>query len=675
MKYILLFSLLFISAFTPSLVCAHSLLPAPQRVVWKKGIFSPKNGCQITYDSQETRINVARAQFPLEQDNKAVDSAPGRVCFSVLPTYSCSEAYNLRITPDSLIVSANSFIGFLHAKSTLEQLEDKDGCYPCCVIEDEPAYRWRGAMLDVSRHFFPISFLKKQIDVMSSYKMNRLHLHLTDAAGWRMEIKRYPRLTSFAAWRTDSLWKTWWNDGKRHYAQEGTPGAYGGYYTQDELRGLVRYAQERGITIVPEIEMPAHSEEVLTAYPELSCTHVPYKQADFCPGSVATYDFLENVLKEVMDVFPSQYIHVGGDEAGKASWGNCPLCKQKMKEEGIADVNGLQAHLIRHFGQFLKKHNRTLIGWDEIIDSTLEESSAVMVWRNVEAANDAIQLGHDVVLSPGAFCYLDGYQDSPDSQPEAYGGYRSLEMVYDFVPDKGIAPSNRKHILGIQGNLWTEYVPTESHAEYMLYPRLLAIAEIGWNGTAEKDFPEFRQRVLAQTIRLHKWGVNAFDLRKEIGNRPEVTHPIRHKAIGAKVTYHRKFNEKYCGTKETTLTDGLYGGWNYGDGRWQGFIGRNYLDVTLDLGKVMRVKEISTDFLQCSGPEIYFPAEYKISVSTDGETFAELKKTDHPVSKLPLNKIEQWGWKGRTTARYIKVEARSSAQHGGWIFADEIIVN
>lgn len=663
-------------AFPVETLTAQSLLPAPQKVKWEKGKFRTDVPFVIESDNKASGDLAVSAGWSLE--NKNAESVTSRrmryVTMTGMPSAGNEEAYMLKITPDTLEVRALTRLGFLYAKATLDQLRDKNGNYPCCVIEDEPAYRWRGAMLDVSRHFFPIPFLKKQIDVMASYKMNRLHLHLTDAAGWRMEIKRYPRLAKFAAWRTDSLWKTWWNDGKRHYVNEGTPGAYGGYYTQQELRDLVDYASQRGITIIPEIEMPAHSEEVLTAYPELSCTHELYKQADFCPGSMATYDFLENVLKEVMDVFPSQYIHVGGDEAGKASWPKCPLCQRKMQEEGIQDVQGLQAYLIRHFGEYLKKNGRTLIGWDEIIDPTLEETSAVMVWQNVKAAQEAIRLGHDVVLSPGAYCYLDGYQDSPNSQPEAYGGFQPLEKVYSYVPDEGMSAEERKHILGVQGNLWTEHVPTESHAEYMLYPRLLAIAEIGWNGTTVKNYPEFKERAIQACDQLQKRGVTTFNLRTEIGNRPEVLNPIQHKAIGAKVVYNKKYNDKYCGALEATLTDGLFGGWNYGDGRWQGFIGRNYLDVTVDLGKVQRIKEIGTDFLQCSGPEIFFPAEYKISVSEDGVNFKEVKKMERPVSKLPLNEIELWSWKGRISARYIHIEARSAAKGGGWIFADEIIV-
>ena len=262
---------------------------------------------------------------------------------------------------------------------------------------------------------------------MAQYKFNYLHLHLTDAAGWRIEIKRYPRLTNFAAWRPQASWTEWAANGHR-YTYADSCNAYGGYYTQDQLRHLVAYAAQRGITIVPEIEMPGHSEEVLTAYPELSCTHQPYQQADFCPGSIATYDFLENVLSEVMDVFPSKYIHIGGDEAAKKSWGSCPLCQQMMRQLAC-DKDGLQAHLIAHMGRFLQRHGRQLVGWDEVIAANLPANTTVMVWRDTQYAHRALQHGYGVVLSPGAYCYLDAYQDAPHTQPEAIGGYLPLDKV------------------------------------------------------------------------------------------------------------------------------------------------------------------------------------------------------------------------------------------------------
>lgn len=613
---------------------------------------------------------------------------------------TADEAYHLTLSPEGISVEAKTEIGRFRAAQTCSQLAAGGKAVGCCNIDDAPAYFWRGAMLDVSRHFFSLDFVKKQIDVLAQYKVNRLHLHLTDAAGWRMEIKRYPRLTGLGAFRTFDSWKTWWNGRadhggvddplRRKYVEEGQSGACGGYYTQDELRGLVRYAAERGITIIPEIEMPAHSEETLTAYPELSCTHEPYKQADFCPGNVATYDFLEHVLEEVMDVFPSAYIHVGGDEAAKASWATCPRCQQKMKELGIwtpesgqpannDQLHKLQAHLIAHMGDFLQQHGRRLIGWDEVIDEHLSKNTTVMVWRNADFAADAVRNGYDVILSPGSHCYLDGYQDAPNLEPEAMGGFTPLEKVYGFVPGEALTAEQReRHVKGVQGNLWTEYVPTEAQVEHMLYPRMLALAEIGWNGTATKDYAAFRRRALTEVERLRANGVMAFDLKNEIGDRKEFATPIRHKASGAKVTYapEAPYNTTaYAAAGDASLTDGLRGSWSYGDKRWQGFIGgKDYrFDVTLDLGRKTSFSSVSTDFMQMCGPEIFYPADYVVSISDDGQTFRELGRMHRDSERTVNPDVLTFAVRKAAKARYIRVQATASA-FGGWLFADEVVV-
>lgn len=662
------------SSLLPSGLSAQTLLPLPQHATFGKGSFALSSPYNI-YNKVGAEADNVYTHALLQATNGG-NAGKRAVVFNQLTEGGSTnpEAYRLHVTPDTVAVYASTAEGFLRAGQTLAQLTTKEKI-SAADITDSPAYAWRGVMIDVSRHFFPISFLRKQVDVLARYKINRLHLHLTDAAGWRMEIKRYPRLTSFAAWRTDASWKTWWNDGKRHYATADSASAYGGFYTQDELRSLVHYAAERGITIVPEIEMPAHSEEVLTAYPELSCTHEPYRQADFCPGSVATYDFLENVLREVMDVFPSKEIHVGGDEAGKASWGNCPLCRHKMEELGLKSVDGLQSHLISHMGRFLEANGRSLVGWDEITDSNLPAQTTVMVWRGTEKAGEAIRHGYDVVLSPGAYCYLDSYQDAPPTQPEAIGGYLTLEKVYSYAPGAELTAEERTHIKGVQGNLWTEYVPTASHAEYMLYPRALALAETGWNGTAKKDFADFHRRAVAET----KWlrseaSVNAFDLSREKGERSERAVLVKHKALGAKVTYNLPYHDYYPAAGEGSLTDGLRGGWANNDGRWQGFISGKRFDVTLDLGKTTQVSQVSTDFMQACGPEIFYPSAYIVSLSTDGEHFTEVCRQTFKSEKTIQPDVQTYSWKGRSTAaRYVRVQALPSA-FGGWIFADEVVV-
>lgn len=647
---------------------AQSLLPKPQSFTARKGVFgTAANSFKIKNEAGPDAENIYTAEFSA----KSAPQARRVVRFTRLAGASSGEAYTLHITPDTLLISAASADGFRFAWQTINQLSTKKGI-AACDVSDAPAYKWRSLMIDVSRNFQPISFLKKQIDVMSQYKFNRLHLHLTDAAGWRMEIKRYPRLTTMAAWRPERTWKDWSNNGAC-YSQEGSDSAYGGYYTQDELRELVKYAAKRGITIVPEIEMPGHSAEVLTAYPELSCTHEPYKQMDFCPGSVATYDFLENVLKEVMDVFPSKYIHVGGDEADKISWPTCPLCQRKMKELGT-DKDGLQAYLIAHFGKFLSEHGRQLVGWDEVIAGNLAKNTTVMVWRGLEKAHEAIEHGYDVVLSPGEFCYLDAYQDAPVTQPEAHGGYLPLSKVYSYVPGENLPEAERRRITGVQGNLWTEHIPTAEHAEYMLYPRALAIAEIGWSGAEKKDYADFYKRALQQTDHLRRQGVNTFDLRHEHGERPESFVTTKHKAVGCKVIFNHRYSDKYKAQGDQTLVDGKHGGWTYGDHKWQGFIGKGWcLDLVIDLGKVQKISSVSADFMQSYSAWVFYPSEYKVSISDDGKNFTEVYDgkwaTDHDIRAG----IRTLAWKGAKLARYIRVQG-STTEDGGWLFTDEIVV-
>ena len=647
---------------------AQSLLPKPQSFEAGKGTFSTTSGVKVVNEAGAMADNIYSKPWTA----KSSDGARQVVRFTKLQNPSSPEAYRLHITRDTLLVSAASADGFLHAWQTIAQLTSKNSIMACDVT-DAPAFKWRSLMLDVSRHFQPIEFVKKQIDIMAQYKFNRLHLHLTDAAGWRIEIKRYPRLTNFAAWRQGNTWKEWSKNGCK-YMQEGSDGAYGGYYTQAQLRDLVAYAAERGITIVPEIEMPGHSAEVLTAYPELSCTHEPYKQMDFCPGSIATYDFLENVLKEVMDIFPSKYIHVGGDEADKVSWPSCPLCQKKMKELGT-DKDGLQANLIAHFGKFLSEHGRQLVGWDEVIAGNLEKNTTVMVWRGLEKAHEAIEHGYDVVLSPSGYWYLDYYQDAPDTQPEAIGGYLPLEKVYSYVPGGTLPEAERAKITGVQANLWTEYIPTGKQVEYMLYPRALAIAEIGWNGTKTKNYPEFRQRALKQIEHLRAEGVNTFDLKHEKGERPESFKTTKHKALGCKIIFNHRYEDKYKAQGDQTLVDGKHGGWTYGDQKWQGFLGnKGYcLDLTLDLGKVEKISSVSADFMQAYGAWVFFPSEYKISVSEDGKNFTEVYDKTWEIDRDVQLGFRNLAWKGSKKARFIRVQG-STTEDGGWLFTDEIVV-
>ena len=647
-----------------------SLLPRPRQCEWDKGSFRTDRPYRF---ENLSGMDVRPVANLLERAGTTQTTRLVR-CERSTEWSGRPEAYRLHVSRDTVRIAATDEAGFLRAAQTLRQLV-QDERLKCCRISDFPAYSWRGLMIDVSRHFFDTDCLKRQIDLMAAVKLNRLHLHLTDAAGWRMEIKRFPRLTEIGAWRTDSLWKTWWNDTPRHYASARTPGAYGGFYTQQELRELVEYAAQRGITVVPEIEMPAHSEEVLTAYPELSCTHEPYKQADFCPGSEETFQFLQEVLVEVMQVFPSVYIHLGGDEAGKASWADCPRCRQRMWQLGLHGVDELQHYFMQRMARFLEQHGRHMLAWDEVTAPGLPEGTAIMVWRDASTACQAARLGYEVVMSPGAFCYLDSYQDAPPSQPEAIGGYLPLARVYGFAPSQSLPDSLRSRLLGLQGNLWTEYVPTQHQLEYMLYPRALALAETGWRGDESKDWTDFRRRATGVMKRLDEQSrTGAFDLRTEQGERREAGIRISHKARGAQVSYGQPYHPRYASTGAGALTDGWRGGWSPSDGRWQGFIKGDRLDVTVDLGRLQTVKKVACDFMQACGAEIYYPASFRVSVSSDGAHFTELCDRKYPSQRTVQPDIRTCCWKGRgCRARYVRIQALP-AVWGGWVFTDEVVV-
>ena len=588
------------------------------------------------------------------------------------------ESYTLSVTPQQILIRATSGAGLFYGMQTLLQLAQPSGAGSYSIasveIEDTPRFAYRGLMLDVSRHFSTKEFIKKQIDALAYYKINRLHLHLTDAAGWRLEIKKYPLLTEFAAWRTDPTWKQWWNGGRK-YVRFDAPGAYGGYYTQNDIREILEYARQHYITVIPEIEMPSHSEEVLAAYPQLSCSGEPYKNSDFCVGNEETFTFLENVLTEVMELFPSEYIHIGGDEAGKSAWKTCPKCQKRMKDEHLANVDELQSYLIHRIEKFLNNHGRHLLGWDEILQGGIAPNATVMSWRGEEGGIAAVTSGHRAIMTPGAYCYLDSYQDAPYSQPEAIGGYLPLKKVYSYNPvPASLTAEQAKLVYGVQGNLWVEYIPTPEHVEYMIYPRILALAETAWSAPERKSWPDFHTRALSAVADLQAKGYHPFDLKKEIGSRPESLQPVSHLALGKKVIYNSPYSSHYPAQGNTALTDGIRGDWTYGDGSWQGFISDNRFDVTIDMEKETSIHSVTAAFMQVVGAEVFLPETVVISISDDGTHFTELRKQHFKVSKETPIRFTDISWQGEAKGRYVRYQAQAGSEFGGWIFTDEIIV-
>ena len=632
--------------------------------------------CAFILKAQGPEVIVPVPEKYVLLDGTYTFNGAPRVDARIVPSrFDGTEDYSLEVGPRGVVIRAGGEAGLFYARQTLAQMTS-DGAVTeirCCRIEDSPRYAYRGLHVDVSRHFRSVDFLKKQMDAMAFFKMNRMHLHLTDAAGWRLEIEAYPRLTRFAAWRPEALWKSWWNGG-RQYADEGTEGVYGGYYTKEDIAELVSYAAERHIELIPEIEMPSHSEEVLAAYPELGCTGEAYKDSDFCVGNEDVFTFLETVLTEVMEMFPSEYIHIGGDEAGKEHWKTCPKCLRRMQDEDIADVDGLQSYMIRRIGNFIASKGRKMIGWDEILQGGLAPGAVVMSWRGTEGGIEAMSQGHDVIMTPGRYCYLDHAQDAPFREPESIGGYLPLDSVYVYEPVEARMPQDRiHHILGLQANLWSEYIPDDAHAEYMYWPRAFAIAETAWSVPERKNLQDFRKRTMNMLELMRRRGYNVFDLSNEYGERKLAQTGLEHKAKGKPVKYLKPVQQWYPAAGETTFTDGVIGGWTYSDKRWQGFLSE--IDVIIDLETVQDIHYIGGTFMQLKGPGVFMPEKVEIQVSSDGENFIQVAEVWNDVS---VN-LEELLFKSFDTicnvqARYIRYRAARSTMRG-FLFLDEIIVN
>lgn len=665
------------------------LIPLPNNIKVGQDSLDITSGLKFNLTKLNSEIESNLTAY-LESTSLNISDSGKEVKFSLTNSSnstSLDESYIMSINKRGVEISAASETGLFYAIQTLIQLaEQNPDKLPFIDIEDSPVFAYRGMHIDVSRHFFSLDFLKKQIDMMAHYKLNYFHWHLTDGPGWRIEIKKYPELTNIAAWRTHPLWKEWWTSGRR-YTNEIAPNAYGGYYTREEARELVEYAAKRHITIIPEIEMPGHSEEILAVYPHLACTEQPYTSSEFCIGNEETFVFLENVLDEIIDIFPSAYIHIGGDEASKEHWKKCPKCKERIKKEKLKDEAELQSYLIRRIEKYLHSKGRELMGWDEILEGGLEKSAIVMNWRDEKIGIEAAQRGYKVIMTPGKYMYFDSYQGSPDKEPEAIGGYLPLENVYSYnpVPDS-LSGKGADNIWGVQSCLWAEYIPTEEHAEYMLYPRMLALAEIAWTNPQNKSWNSFKYRVNQSIPILQQKGYNTFTLSREpeifLKNDPankaiaitltseicpveiryttdgsKVTNesllydsPVLvrdsaklkiqlfrkgeplgevlekrvdyHKAIGKKIEYLNPYNKYYPASGENSLIDGLYGGFSHGDGFWQGFIGADF-DVIIDLGETDLLHYTRINFLQNGNAEIWLPKDITISLSNERDGIFE----------------------------------------------------
>jgi len=492
-----------------------SIIPKPARLISSEGTFLLENSTRFVFSEGVEDKNVLVGYLSDQIFDLAGLRIPqivseDRFLENVISFLQVkdkdwgNEEYELVINSKGVFIKAKSGRGFFYGIQSLLQLIPLDGEVeiPFLKILDEPRYQYRGMHLDVCRHFFSVDFIKKYIDLMAMYKMNTFHWHLTEDQGWRIEIKKYPKLTEVGAWRTEK-------DGSR----------YGGFYTQNQIKEIVKYASERYITIIPEIELPGHSVAALAAYPELACNEGPFEVENewgvfydvYCAGKESTFEFLQNVLLEVIDLFPSKYIHIGGDECPKASWKKCPLCQKRIKEEGLKDEHELQSYFIQRMEKFLLSKNRKIIGWDEILEGGLAPEATVMSWRGIKGGIEAAKQQHDVIMTPGSHCYFDHYQDVNYIEPTAIGGFTSLEKVYSFEPTPAqLSESEAKHILGAQGNVWTEYMHTSDRVEYMVAPRICALAEVVWSAKDKRSWDDFQTRMNHHYNLLKEKGINSF---------------------------------------------------------------------------------------------------------------------------------------------------------------------
>ena len=500
-----------------------NIIPLPTSQVSSSGEFIIDNNIGIVYnDSFNISANFLKNYIEKGSKFKFKDENPKRVIeFINDESILNSEAYILEINPSKILIKASTDQGAFYAVQTLRQLlppEFENGTFsnskvsiPSIIIEDEPQYKYRGMHLDVGRHMYTTTFIKKYIDALAMLKMNTFHWHLTEDQGWRIEIKKYPKLQEIAAYRNETI-----IGHNRDQPQQFDGKKYGGYYTQDEIKDIVEYAKKRHVTIIPEIELPGHSQAAITAYPELGCTGEQIEVATkwgvfeeiYCSKD-STFEFLEDVLDEVIELFPSEYIHIGGDEAPKARWEKCENCQNRIKEEGLKDEHELQSYFISRIEKYLNSKGRQIIGWDEILEGGLAPNATVMSWRGISGAIEAAKQNHDVIMTPTSHCYFDYYQSENENEPLAIGGFLPLKKVYTFNPiPEELTTEQAKHVLGVQGNVWTEYMPTIKSVEYMLFPRVFAMSELNWSKPNQKNYDDFALRVKYFHKRLDALNIN-----------------------------------------------------------------------------------------------------------------------------------------------------------------------
>ena len=724
-----------------------NLIPLPQSIEYKRGYFITGTDVKLLAANNDARLTAELLNTWLKQTLgytlPIVDQCTRDekfIAISVLPSDS-SEQYRLIVGKTSVLLEGGA-AGLVRGSSTLLQLlfhaemqkTKKGSRIPCMIIHDQPEFSYRGVHLDVCRHFFPVAFVKRYIDQLAMHKMNTFHWHLTDDQGWRIEIKKYPKLTSVGGWRNGSMVGPYRN-------QQFDTLRYGGFYTQEEIRDVVAYAAERQITVVPEIEMPGHAQAALAAYPEYSCTGKVAEVAKswgvfedvFCVKD-STFNFLEDILTEVIALFPSTYIHIGGDECPKERWKVCPRCIETKYANNIRDEHELQSYFIQRIEKFLNSKGRKIIGWDEILEGGLAPNATVMSWRGIDGGIAAARSGHQAIMTPGTHCYFDHYQGERAMEPLAFGGYTPLEKVYAFrpIPDS-LTAEEAKFIIGAQANLWTEYMYDDRQVQYMLHPRLCALSEVLWSDSTSRDLTGFYKRIQSHQAFLDRFNWNystswmqpalqieggmevpslklslkakvpatistAFTNGSELpifeayrkpltistsgtlfvrsvagGKEKEVKYPFEFsKSTGAKVELVVPGSRSYA-NPGSTLTDGITGVYPWTGKHWVGWYGKDAV-VQLDLGSERQVDSVVVVYLHDPVSWIHAPKQIVCSNSGNGA-----KSTSVPTDKAINRTVIYVGEKMKNLGLLIQSigknpEGSAGAGDDGWMFVSEILV-
>ena len=726
----------------------YQVIPLPQEVsLTQENPFKLNENVLIAYPENNALLQ-RNAEFLSEYIQQATNYAPktkaiaageqvkNAIVLGLDPSIANKEGYVLTTTPEGININGQTENGVFYGIQTLRKsipAEAKEATIliPAGEIKDEPRFSYRGMHLDVGRHFFPKEFMKKYIDLLALHNMNTFHWHLTDDQGWRIEIKKYPKLTEIGSQRSRTV------IGRNTQEYDNTP--YGGFFTQEEAKEIVKYAQERYITVIPEVDLPGHMLAALAAYPEMGCTGGPYEVCPrwgifedvLCIGNDQTMQFLEDVMNEIIEIFPSKYVHIGGDEAPRTRWEKCQKCQARIKTEGLkADKNHtaedrLQSYCMTRIEEFLNSKGRQIIGWDEILEGDVAPNATVMSWRGMEGGIKAAQLGHDVIMTPTSFCYFDYYQtaDTKD-EPLGIGGYVPIEKVYSLKPVPAVLTEEQsKHILGAQANLWTEYIHSSEHVEYMVLPRMAALAEVQWTQPEKKDFKDFTKR-LARLMKFYQrdgfnYAKHVFDLKVDFtpdvtkkavvvtlstiddapiyytldGTEPttaslKYTEPVsitetvdfqavvirpegKSKVVNKKISFNKATycpieltfqpSEKYKFGGAITLVDGMKGNDSYATGAWLGFVGGD-VEAIIDLGQETEIKRVATNAIVDMSAWIMGSTGLVVSISDDNKEFREVAAKDIPAeTNIDKKGVENYEITfDPVKARYVKVVIKRS---------------